>query len=188
MNHRHKIHNVESTHPNWKIIIDPPLPSSNCILLLFTNLNITLKGIIFDIMLLSWVASHNLARLHLQLSHAHPHAQPTARCAPKLHNTSLPICCVEWLFPWEMGVRTQRASMQGQLDPQNRVRREVLSVMKYKVWKSTKFWPFSKWGHGLAPGQIPLLCFDLDLDFDFLTHPFKPGTNSMLCSWNPSTP
>ena len=86
---------------------------------------------------------------------------PLPMLSPAVHNASLFNICA--FFGGKMGLRTLTVSMQGQLDPKSRVSREVVSVMKYKVWKTVKIWPFSKWGQGLATHQIPQLCFHPDL-------------------------
>ena len=59
-----------------------------------------------------------------------PITHALASCAPP--NCIMQACSqVALPFLWKMGIRTRRASMQGQLDPKSRVSREVVSVMKY---------------------------------------------------------
>ena len=74
-----------------------------------------------------------------------PLTHALASCAPP--NCIMQACSqVDLPFLWKMGIRTRRASTQGQLDPKSRVNREVVSVMKYEGWKKLQVWPFSKWG------------------------------------------
>ena len=106
---------------------------------------------------------YNWAMLPSPITHALANWAPPNCIMQACSQVALP-------FLWKMGIRTRRASTQGQLDPKSRVSREVVSVMKYEVWKNYKFWPFSKWGQGLATDT--LLCFHPDLDLgSFWTAP-----------------
>lgn len=62
---------------------------------------------------------------------------PIVNVHPQLHNVSLFTICAA--FSREMGIRSLRASMQGQMDPKSRVGREVVSVMKIRCENPPSF-------------------------------------------------